>query len=128
MSRPTALAREQALERDGRACAGCGIPVRPGMWWSLQHRVRRQVGGHRLSNLLVLCGSGTSRGCHREAENRTEVTHLRGLWLRIDENPLEHPVQYATADGPKWFLLNDQGDRTECDAPAEWLAYERSVA
>jgi 5-methylcytosine-specific restriction endonuclease McrA len=89
---PGQKTRELVLARDNWQCVSCGKPAGSG-WWSIQHRVARGVGGgNSLQNLVVLCGSATSAGCHREAENRTAESHARGYWLRSDENPALVPV------------------------------------
>ena len=92
--------RELVLERDSRQCVGCGKPVGDSTWWSMQHRKARGVGGgNSPSNLVVLCGSATSPGCHRLCEDRDREMHARGLWLRSDEDPAMVPVMIASEHG-----------------------------
>lgn len=118
-SKPTPKVRDLVLVRDNWQCAGCGKPVGGAFtWWSLQHRKARGVGGDSSpQNLVALCGSATSRGCHRRCEDRDEEMHERGLWLRGDENPLLVPVMYATEDGGFTRYLTADGGLSE-DAPA----------
>jgi 5-methylcytosine-specific restriction endonuclease McrA len=90
---PDQKTRGLVLARDNWQCVSCGKPAGGNAWWSIQHRVARGVGGgNSLQNLIVLCGSATSAGCHRDAENRTAESHARGYWLRSDENPALVPV------------------------------------
>lgn len=114
------LTRALIWRRDGGRCAGCGVEITDGMWWSLQHRLPRQVGGNQASNGLVHCGSATSPGCHRKAEDRTLITRIRGYWIRANCKPVpdpdEIPVWYAHER--QWFNLDNQGGRAECNPPA----------
>lgn len=110
---PEASARPIVLERDGHACVSCGKPVgRPGQWWSIQHRLARgQGGGNELSNLIALCGSATSPGCHRRCEDREQEMNDRGYWLRSDQDPHLVGVLYLSASGGSGFTawLEDDG-------------------
>ncbi len=116
---PPRAATEAAWLRDGGRCVGCGVLITDGMWWSMQHRIRRHAGGHQPSNLILLCGSATSRGCHRLAENRDADARRRGLWLPANTippvDPATVPVWYASDEA--WFLLDDDGGRARCPAP-----------
>ena len=105
MNAPSKATRELVCERDRQCCVACGRYVGDGFtWWSLQHRVARGVGGgNGPENLLVLCGSATSRGCHRTAEDRDAVSHARGYWLRSDEDPALVPVEHVL-HGRVWLL------------------------
>ena len=97
---PSRKVRVLVCERDNWQCVGCGSPLRAGTWWSLQHRKARGVGGDNSpSNLIVLCGSATSPGCHRRCEDRDREMHARGLWLRSDEDPAMVPVMIASEHG-----------------------------
>ena len=98
---PSRKVRDLVLARDNSQCVGCGRPVADGYtWWSLQHRVARGVGGDNSPcNLVVLCGSATSQGCHRLCEDRDREMHDRGLWLRSDEDPGLVPVMIASEHG-----------------------------
>ncbi len=116
---PSRKVRELVLDRDGRQCVGCGKPIGEGAWWSMQHRVARGAGGgNSPCNLIVLCGSATSPGCHRLCEDRDREMHARGLWLRSDEDPAIAPVMIASEHGSgvtAW--LTDDG-RYLFEAPA----------
>jgi hypothetical protein len=121
---PDRATRALVLARDGYACVSCGVSV-IGSQYSLQHRVARGVGGgNEASNLIVLCGSATSPGCHLEAEKRTSDSHQRGYWLRSTEDPRLHGVMYREADGSgvtRW-LEDDGGVLDEPPAGAEAVA------
>lgn len=116
---PSQKTRGLVLARDNWQCIGCGKPVGGGCtWWSIQHRVARGVGGgNDPSNLITLCASATSAGCHRDAENRTEESHEKGHWLRSDEDPRLVPVTIITEDGGMIRWLSDDG-RYLAEAPA----------
>lgn len=98
---PSRKVRAIVLERDQYQCVACGKPAGiPGTWWSIQHRVARGVGGDNSPcNLITLCGSATSPGCHRRAEDRDPEYHARGYWLRSDEDPALTPVMVFTESG-----------------------------
>jgi len=98
---PSQKVRGLVLARDNFQCAGCGKPVGGACtWWSLQHRKARGSGGDNSPcNLIVLCGSATSPGCHRLCEDRDREMHARGLWLRGDEDPAMVPVMIASEYG-----------------------------
>jgi 5-methylcytosine-specific restriction endonuclease McrA len=99
---PSRKVRGLVLARDNFQCVGCGKAVGGAYtWWSLQHRVARGVGGDNSPcNLVTLCGSATSEGCHRRCEDRDREMHERGLWLRSDEDPAMVPVMIASEHGP----------------------------
>lgn len=98
---PDRKTRAAVLERDQCQCCACGKSVgMPGTWWSIQHRVARGQGGtNELPNLVTLCGSATSPGCHRLAEDRGAKMHARGFWLRSDEDPALIPIMLASEFG-----------------------------
>lgn len=86
------------LVRSGGRCEGgtpwCVAPAgyvegMPRGQVSIQHRRARGTGGtalaetHTLANLLLLCGTGTSRACHGWVENKERAAaEKRGLWVR----------------------------------------------
>jgi hypothetical protein len=126
---PIAVA-QLVVARDGWACVSCGLDIsgiERGWDWSIQHRIPRGMGGSRdprlnlPSNLVVLCGSGTT-GCHGGAESYREGARARGLLLHRIEDPTKVPVevctQRPTAAAPfeTWpFLLDNDGGRTVVD-------------
>lgn len=94
-------------DRDG-GCVVCGTSWSP----TTQHRKARAMGGthslaiNRPSNLIVLCGSGTT-GHHGWVEAHPTFSREAGWALRSTDDPLTVPVLYP--DG--WFLLDDLGNR-----------------
>ena len=116
MSRLPQKTRDLVLARDNWQCVGCGTAVGGGFtWWSIQHRVARGVGGtNDIVNLVALCGSATSKGCHRTCEDRNEEMHDRGLWLRSTEDPALVPVRRW--DGLVALLSADGTYITEVEA------------
>jgi 5-methylcytosine-specific restriction endonuclease McrA len=113
MTRLPQKTRDAVLARDNFQCAGCGVTVGGAFtWWSIQHRVARGVGGtNDPQNCICLCGSATSKGCHRTCEDRDATMHDRGLWLRSDEDPALFPVTYW--DGRVVYLTPDGGHSAE---------------
>ena len=115
----TAKTRDVVWIRDEGRCVGCGLYLTREMWHSIQHRLRRQVGGNGLANLILMCGSATSDGCHRKAEDRLWSTERLGYWIKANTKPVIDPqtvpVFYAYENA--WYLLDDTGVRVICDAP-----------
>lgn len=98
------------LERAGGCCDWCGRYCLNG-WFSRQHRLARGTGGrrdaHTAENLVLVCGSATSIGCHLRCEN-TDIPAAReaGFRLKPGQNPAEVPILrhgkhlvYPTANG-----------------------------
>ncbi len=92
-------------------CQRCGHLITG--WFSRHHRDPRAMGGskedpHALVNLVLLCGSATSRGgCHFEVESQRNQARIDG-WLvpdgiRADEWPVRRfgqlNYQMPTATG-----------------------------
>jgi hypothetical protein len=93
---PSRKARALVWQRDLGRCVACGKTLRDGDWWSIQHRVARgQSGTNDLFNLILLCGSATSAGCHRRAEDRDREFNARGYWLHSWEDPAMVPVMIS---------------------------------
>lgn len=121
---PDARTRATVLERDQFQCCACGKPVgMPGTWWSIQHRVARGQGGtNELPNLVTLCGSATSPGCHRLAEDRDREMHERGYWLRSGEDPALVPIMLASESGSGVTVWLTRDGGYSVDAPEGVLA------
>jgi hypothetical protein len=109
---------------DGR-CARCGFPITGdrGQGWSIHHRAPRGSGGAKHvgwmnlpSNLLLLCGSGTT-GCHGWVEaHRQDALDLGFLVLRNGRLlPGDVPVHHATLG---LVLLTDDGDAIDIGSVA----------
>ncbi|MGH1563075.1 HNH endonuclease [Mumia sp. DW29H23] len=75
---PTAV-RQDVYDRDAHRCVRCG----KGGQLTIQHRIGRGMGGTRdpkvaaVSNLLALCGSGTT-GCHGWVEHHPILADAHG--------------------------------------------------
>ena len=104
---PDAATVAAVMERDGGRCVGCGDPVhgQRGVGYSVHHRkLRSQGGDNRLSNLVLLDGSGTT-GCHGLAHSEVAQARVSGLLLRSTEHPDQMPVEHSQ-HGPV-YLLDD---------------------
>lgn len=113
---PTKAERDAIVERDQYTCQRCYRSL-PGEVYSIHHRVPRGRGGdNRMSNMVSLCGSGTT-GCHGWIEsNRIAATDLG--WL-ISTSAAGIPGVLAAesiglirCDGTV-FQLTDSGERVE---------------
>lgn len=99
---------------DGR-CESCGDELvgRRGFEFSVHHRkLRSQGGDNRLSNLVALCGHGTS-GCHGYAHSEVAKSRVAGFLVRRRENPAAKPVDHS------WLghvLLLDDGTWQQVEA------------
>lgn len=100
--------------RDGHRCQRCGVSI-VDIPSSIHHRKLRSQGGQDdASNMIRMCGTGTT-GCHGWAHHNRSLA-LQDGWIvyRID-NPAEVPVRTLEHG---WVLLGDDGSRTPC-APRE---------
>lgn len=106
-SRPTGpdvATRELVRWRDRDQCRRCGAQT-----WQIHHRKPRGMGGTRdplingPSNLVLLCGTGTT-GCHGWVEtNRTEA-RLQGWLVSQYADPRYQPIDH---EGRLAFLTED---------------------
>jgi hypothetical protein len=114
---PSQKVRGLVLARDGFQCIACGKSAGGACtWWSIQHRkARGQGGGNDLSNLILLCGSATSPGCHRRCEDRDREMQARGYWLESWQDPRTEPVMLFSQHGSgiTVWLTPDGGYSTE---------------
>jgi hypothetical protein len=114
---PTADARLMVMQRALSQCEKCGMPLSGD--FSIHHRKPRGMGGTRdkdinnHSNLLLLCGSGTT-GCHGWVESHRLNSYERGLLLHRAEHPAETPYQ---DDRGSWWTLSADGTRTRITYP-----------
>lgn len=105
---PDRTTRDLVAERDDYTCACCGESVY-GRVASIQHRDARRAGGspdpakNRPSNLVLLCGSGTT-GCHGACEKREKWLNDLGFWLNSWQRPALEPVAHAIYG---WVFLLD---------------------
>lgn len=119
-TQPTADTRATVLGRDRHRCVICETYLRAGQWpgMSIHHRGLRsqgQHGGelHQPSNLISLCGTGTT-GCHGWIHAHPAQARAYGWLLQAGDNTTETPV-YTRRHG--WILLDDDGDWTHCPPP-----------
>lgn len=92
------------LARCGSRCERCGHPL--GNQGERHHRQRREVGGDRLSNLLMLHPS-----CHQWITEHPEEAREQG-WIVSANGPVGGAPDPATVpvrlpDGYLWFLYDD---------------------
>lgn len=116
---PTAV-RRRVHDRDGMCCVRCGISVAHTAR-SIHHRQPRGAGGtrgpqaHRLSLLVLLCGTGTT-GCHGWIEsNRAEARALGWLISKFEPaDPQTIPLRWSDlvdVEHPDELFLLDDGTR-----------------
>lgn len=95
--------------RDGFRCVRCGKVVSLGQF-SIHHRILGNRKDRRASNLITLCGSGTT-GCHgwvhAHPKDAMELGYIVSKFVRRDLLP-QQPVYYGQTGGHiGWFLLGD---------------------
>lgn len=106
--------REALFQRAERRCEVCRDQLRLA-GWNAHHRKPRGMGGslapdrHSLSNLLAVCGTGTS-GCHGQIEAHRAWAYSMGLLVRRTDDPAVVPVRlYVSARGWGWWYLTVDG-------------------
>lgn|GEM_PF-740775 len=88
--------RLRIIERAFFECENCGTNNFD-FGISIHHRKPRGMGGTKKteindpSNLLLLCGSGTT-GCHGWIESHRTESYEKGLLVKQNDNPEEIPV------------------------------------
>lgn len=84
---------------------------------SIHHRRPRMMGGsknpdlHKASNLIALCGSGTS-GCHGWVENNRASARAFGYLLENVESAEQAPFKDMNGT---WWLIDNDGSKKELD-------------
>jgi 5-methylcytosine-specific restriction endonuclease McrA len=102
MSRIPPRVRTALRQRAADCCEICGTPAN-----NAHHRKNRSQGGEDLlSNLLLLCGSGTT-GCHGWVTEHPAAAYVHGWSVRSHDDPRKIPV----ACGGYFWLLRDNGER-----------------
>ncbi|MER7014528.1 HNH endonuclease signature motif containing protein [Saccharopolyspora sp. NPDC000359] len=111
---PTARTRTVVTHRAERhgwpLCERCGVALGT----NVHHRRPRGAGGSKdpatntPSNLLLLCGSGTT-GCHGWVESNRAAAYRHGWLLRSWQVPLDVPVRIHDRG---LVLLDDHGGMT----------------
>lgn len=93
-----AKGRRAVLARCGGRCERCGTPG-----YTVHHRRKKSQGGlWDSSNLLALCGSGTT-GCHGWVEANPRSAMDLGFWLENGEKSADTAVWLWR----RWVLLPD---------------------
>lgn len=111
MSSPTESTRRTVIERAMQHCELCNRPISGPA--SVHHRRPRRMGGTRRSdtnspsNLLLLCGSGTT-GCHGWVESHRRESLDSGVLLYDRDQPPDHPYQDRLG---RWWTLTDEGTK-----------------
>lgn len=103
---PRAVERLVIVARAGGSCELCGVPVAfvdddgqvtPLAAYSIHHRQPRGMGGtsdlaaNSATNLLLLCGTGTS-GCHGMVETQRALAVEHGWLVPRPTNPADVPA------------------------------------
>jgi len=107
------------MERAGFQCERCGVSIQT-VPMSIHHRRPRAMGGtHRLetnyaSNLMALCGSGTT-GCHGYLESHRSEAMDYGFIIPQYETPSQVPVKTFIHG---WVFLNDDATFTTTLEPS----------
>lgn len=113
--------RRQVIVRDQGRCICCGTAVvdpdtlTPWAEYSLQHRVRRGMGGSKdpavnsPANAIVLCGTGTT-ACHGYVEHHPEWARFHGFAVPTWQDPALVPVRHflygaAFAGDTEWWPI-----------------------
>lgn len=79
--------------RAGGHCEICNVDLTTGRSYSKHHRLPRgRGGGNGLSNLMLLCGTGTS-ACHGMVEKHRTAAYDKGWLVRTGHSPAEQVVR-----------------------------------
>ena len=98
--------REAIFQRAYFECENCGVEKHT-FGFSIHHRKPRGMGGtskkeiNNPSNLILLCGSGTT-GCHGWVESNREKAYELGLLVKQSQNPAD--VIFHDMSGNKWQI------------------------
>lgn len=105
---PALVARKVDL-RDEWCCRRCGIRLSI-VEGSRHHRQRRGAGGHVTSNLILLCGSGTT-GCHGWVHSHVTMAVSRGLIVPVNGRARSKFIPIYLRGS--WWLLDDVGGQVQ---------------
>ena len=101
--------RMNVITRAMFKCERCGNPLNGPM--SVHHRRPRAMGGTKRldtnypSNLMALCGTGTS-GCHGWIEQNRETAYEEGWLVRQNEDPSTIKVKLFLYG---WSFISNEG-------------------
>lgn len=129
---PSSDVVDAVLERACYCCEVCGTPCadQRGTDWSLHHRRPRGMGGTRWSginlpsNLLLVCGSGTTL-CHGVIENYRAGAVAAG-WLVLSRTDPATVAVLITRD--RWCYLTDDGEYADAPAPVSLRDLQQTQA
>jgi len=94
--------RRLLRERADGMCEVCGLEQAT----NAHHRKNRsQRGQDDLSNLMLVCGSGTTK-CHGWITEHPADSYINGWSVRSTGNPARTPVLYRGS----WVVLDDLGN------------------
>lgn len=102
MSAIPGTTREKVKQRDNNQCFRCGAPAT-----NIHHRQRRRVGGHEMSNLIMLCGMGNTSGCHGYVHKHPRWAMDEGFIVSSYSDPTTQWVWRW--DGARVILHDDGG-------------------
>ena len=118
--------RALVRERDGGRCQRCARFIGSGAR-SMHDRRPRGMGGSKYANtaanLILVCGTGTSAGCHSIIEGSRTQAERYGFLVRQGHDPATKPVfrylrtwaiptedGWIPADPPEGFDTTTEGD------------------
>lgn len=103
--------RRSVFDRDGNKCVACGDINN----LTIQHRVSKGMGGSKqfdtIAHLLTLCLL-----CNGRLESDAEFAEMGiayGWKIRRNTKPLPDPTKTAVRYSDGWYLLDQQGNKTQ---------------
>lgn len=101
MALSTDRARDQAARDRDMSCVACGKSTGP---FNLNHRIKGRRSDRRTSNLILMCGSGTT-GCHGKTEQASATGNDSGpAWAKARGYLVNsHLPPGATLDVLVWY-------------------------
>lgn len=111
--------RQTVDARDSGCCRRCGASTWDGDF-SRHHRIPHGAGGSalvdRASNVVTLCGSGTT-GCHGWVEKHRTDAEILGYLLPKLNPDIDTEQEEIFVHEFGWVVLGDDGSITPCAAP-----------
>lgn len=96
---PTPAVCAAVDRRDRYSCVRCGRGIDGG---SRHHRQLRRFGNHTITNLILLCGSGTT-GCHGWVHGNVALAYEAGWLVHSWHTPDSVPVLHQGT----WTILTE---------------------
>ena len=121
---PTSETLRLVEGRESNRCIVCDRYLRAGNWPGMSHhhkKRRSQTYGdperHAPSNVIDVCGTDNSTGCHGWIHQHPEQARALGYLLKsYDPEPSQVPV-YSCRRG--WILLDTDGQWHSCPPPED---------